>query len=77
MRLTVGTDGVASRTIATGEPSPSLRWCVEGAFARVKFPTGPDRLDVEVDLGWSAGTLTLAPRVVRKRPATTRTVDRQ
>jgi len=77
VRLVVGPDGVAHSSVATGEPSPSLRWCVEQAIGRVKFPPGPDQLDVEVGVGWSSGMMNLSPRVVRKRPVSGAAIDLQ
>jgi serine/threonine protein kinase len=75
VRLTVGADGVAHSSVATGEPSPSLRWCVEQAIGRVKFPSGPEQLEVEVGVGWSSGMMNLSPRVVGHRAAPGSTID--
>ena len=67
VRLTVGRDGVAHSSVATGETSPSLRFCVESAIGRIKFPTGPEQLDVEVAVGWSGGMIIMSPRVTAHR----------
>ena len=75
VRLTVGADGVAHSSVATGEASPSLRWCVEQAIGRVKFPTGPEQLDLEVVVGWSQGLMNLSPRVVGHRTVAGSTID--
>ncbi len=75
VRLTVGPDGMAHSSVATGEESPSLRWCVEQAVGRVKFPDGPEQLDVEVGVQWSQGFMNLSPRVVGHRPVAGTTID--
>jgi hypothetical protein len=75
VRLTVGPDGVAHSSVATGEPSPSLRWCVEQAIGRVKFPSGPEQLEVEVGVGWSQDLMNLSPRVVGHRSVAGSTID--
>ncbi len=75
VRLTVGPDGVAHSSVATGEPSPSLRWCVEQAIGRVTYPTGPEQLEVEVGVGWSGGMMNLSPRVVARRKVAGTTID--
>jgi len=75
VRLTVGPDGVAHSSVATGEPSPSLRWCVEQAIGRVTYPTGPEQLEVEVGVGWSGGMMNLSPRIVARRKVSASTMD--
>ena len=75
VHLTVGPDGVANSSVATGEESPSLRWCVEQAVGRVKFPEGPEQLDVEVGVQWAQGFMNLSPRVVAHRAVAGTTID--
>ncbi len=75
VRLTVQPDGVAHSSVATGEPSPSLRWCVEQAIGRIKFPAGPEQLELEVGVGWSQGMMNLSPRVVGHRTVSGTTID--
>ena len=67
VRLTVGPDGVAHSSVATGETSPSLRFCVESAIGRIQFPTGPTQHDLEVVVGWSDGMINMSPRVTAHR----------
>ncbi len=69
VRLTVNPDGVPHSASATGESSPSLKICLELAVVRIKFPAGPEQLDLEVNIGWSQGMLNVAPRVVARREA--------
>ncbi len=75
VRLTVGPDGVAHSSVATGEPSPSLRWCVEQAIGRVTYPTGTEQLELEVGVGWSGGMMNLSPRVTARRKVAGTTID--
>lgn len=75
VRLTVGPDGVAHSSVATGASSPSLRWCVEGAIGRVAYPPGPEQLEVEVGVGWSSGMMNLSPRVVGRRKVSGSIID--
>ena len=75
VRLTVGPDGVAHSSVATGEPSPSLRWCVEQAIGRVIYPTGTEQLELEVGVGWSGGMMNLSPRVTARRKVAGTTID--
>jgi serine/threonine protein kinase len=75
VRLTVGPDGVAHSSVATGEPSPSLRWCVEQAIGRVIYPTGAEQLELEVGVGWSGGMMNLSPRVTGRRKVAGTTID--
>lgn len=75
VRLTVGPDGVAHSSVATGEPSPSLRWCVEQAIGRVTYPTGAEQLELEVGVGWSGGMMNLSPRVTGRRKVAGTTID--
>jgi len=53
--------------VKNGPESMSLRLCVWDAVARVKYPPGPDILDLEITVQWSEGLLNLAPRVVGRR----------
>jgi hypothetical protein len=70
VRLTVNPDGLGHSASASGPDSPSLRFCVTAALTNqslVKYPTGRDQLEVEVRIQWSAGLLTMQPRVVGRR----------
>ncbi len=53
--------------VQTGPDSLSLRLCVWEAIARVKYPPGPDILDLEITVGWNRGMVSMAPRVVDRR----------
>ena len=92
VRLTVTPDGIGHSPHAsmstsvdhkcpTNEPqckdSPSLRFCIESALARVKFPTGPELLELEVGVSYSQGLLNLSPRVLRHHEAPVGTIDMQ
>jgi serine/threonine protein kinase len=64
----VGISQMLSGTeLRDGKPLPleseSLKFCVQAAIAGVKFPSGPQVLDLEVAVGWSAGMLFVSPRV--------------
>ena len=55
--LRVAPDGATSDAAARGEDterSPSLKLCIEAAVARVAYPSGPEALDLEVDVVWAA-----------------------
>jgi hypothetical protein len=65
--LKVTPDGVGHSSAATGPDSPFLRLCVGEALERVKYPPGPDELELEVSVQWSAGLLNQAPRIVQRR----------
>ena len=69
VRLTVTMEGSGHSSTATGPDSSFLRLCVAESIARVKYPPGPDLLDLEVNIQWSEGLLNLAARVVAKRQA--------
>ncbi len=75
VRLTVNPDGVSHSAIASGESSPSLRLCLELAVVRVRFPSGSEQLDVEVQVGWAEGVLNLSPRIVGRREAPRSNID--
>jgi len=77
VRLTVNPDGVSHSATATGEASPSLRLCLELAVVRIRFPGGPEQLDVEVGVGWAEGVLNLSPRIVGRRTGPRSTIDLQ
>jgi hypothetical protein len=68
VKVTVGADGIvqSARSI-TGPDSPMLRLCVQESIERVKYLSGTDVLDLEVKVMWSAGFLTLTPRVTAQR----------
>ena len=75
VRLSVNPDGVAHSAVASGESSPSLRLCLELAVVRIRFPGGPEQLDVEVQVGWAEGVLNLSPRIVGRREAPRSNID--
>src|SRR5262249_48913300 len=66
VHMTVNADGTAHSAKATGMENISVvvPFCVERALERVKFPTGPEQLDLEVRVVWSEGQLILSPMVV-------------
>jgi serine/threonine protein kinase len=68
VKLTVTGEGRGHSSTATGPDSPFLRLCVAEAIERVKYPPGPEVIDLEVNIQWSAGLLNLAARVVGRRP---------
>jgi serine/threonine protein kinase len=68
VRLTVQPDGNAhSSTSVSGPSSPTTRDCVANAIGRVQFPPGPEQLEIEITVQWSAGMLALGPRVTGRR----------
>ena len=75
VRLTVSPEGAGHSSTATGPDSVSLRLCVASAIERVKFPTNPDVLDLEVNVQWSVGLLNLSARVVARRHAPSGLLD--
>jgi len=77
VRMTVQPDGVAHSAVATGVTSPSLRWCIEGALTRIKFPAGPETLDLEVAVRYSGGEKNVSPRVVGHRKTAAGVIDLQ
>ena len=77
VRLTVNPDGVSHSATASGETSPSLRLCLELAVVRIRLPSGPEQLDIEVQVGWAEGVLNLSPRIVGRREAPRSNIDLQ
>jgi serine/threonine protein kinase len=71
VRMTVGADGVGHSSETTAGPeSPMLRLCVAESITRVKFPKGPETLDLDVFVHWDAGIISVSPRVTgRRKPA--------
>jgi serine/threonine protein kinase len=68
IKLSVNQAGLAANeSVLTGPESVSLRFCVANALARVKYPSGPDILDLEIKVHWANGLIALSPRVVRRR----------
>ncbi|MFT3697273.1 MAG: protein kinase [Kofleriaceae bacterium] len=50
-------DGQAQNVVSKGEDvdrSPSLKFCVESALERVKYPGGTDALDLEIAVMWQS-----------------------
>ena len=55
--MKVEPDGTADNAEAKGDDaarSPSLKFCVESAVARVHYPPGREALDLEVAVAWTA-----------------------
>ena len=79
VRLAVTSEGIGNSAKATGtdaDKSPSLKFCVESAIARIHYPTGPENLDLEVDVNWTAPDLVaMSARVVGHHEATRSTLD--
>jgi serine/threonine protein kinase len=73
--LTVTPDGSGHSASAIGPDSPFLRLCVAEAIERVKYPPGPDVLDLAVSVQWSAGLLNQAPRIVGRRQSPNSMLD--
>jgi len=46
-----------------------LELCVSEQIVRVRFPPGPEQLDVEATVLWSQGLVNLSPRVIGHHPA--------
>jgi hypothetical protein len=62
--LSVTPDGVGYSATAKGMESPSTRLCLESALAQVRYPAGPDALDVRIDIAWLSGNLDMTARIV-------------
>jgi serine/threonine protein kinase len=78
VRLSVTPDGIGHSAVATGEDSPSLKFCVESAIARVPYPAGKEVLDLSVAVTWAEPNLVNASaRVVGHHEATGSTIDLQ
>jgi serine/threonine protein kinase len=76
VRMTVGADGIGhSSQTAAGPDSPMLRLCVAEAIARVRFPKGPETLDLDVFVHWSAGMISISPRVTGRKKVLPNTFD--
>jgi len=75
VKLTVTPEGVGHSSTATGPDSEFLRLCVAEAIERVQYPVGPEVLDLEVTIQWSAGLLNLAARVVGRRQTPSSLLD--
>jgi serine/threonine protein kinase len=75
--LTVTPDGIASSPTIVSSPDvhpvtdggvsgwSALEFCASERLAAVRFPAGPELLDVEVTVQWSQHQVTLAPRITR------------
>jgi serine/threonine protein kinase len=73
IELTVSADGIGhSAKTTSGPDSPILRLCVAESISRVRFPTGPEHLDLVVNVGWDGvvGGVTVSARVVGRHQAT-------
>ena len=76
VRMTVGADGIGhSATTHAGPDSPMLRLCVSESIGRVKFPLGPETLDLDVFVHWDAGIISVSPRVTGRRKVLPNTFD--
>ncbi|HEU0029817.1 MAG TPA: protein kinase [Kofleriaceae bacterium] len=75
VKLTVTPEGAGHSSTATGPDSEFLRLCVAEAIERVKYPTGPEVLDLEVNIQWSEGLLNTAARIVARRNSPTSILD--
>jgi len=65
----VATTGEGQSASATGvDDEAVLQPCVALAMERIKYPPGPEQLDVEVAVSWSEGQVILSPRVVGHHP---------
>jgi serine/threonine protein kinase len=80
--LTVTPDGIGTlpRITQTPDAHPAvpgdgvlgmsvLELCVSEQVSRVRFPSGPDQLEVEATVLWSQGLVNLSPRVLSHQPA--------
>jgi hypothetical protein len=54
--------------VGTGGGLGMLELCVSEQIARVRFPSGPDQLEVEATILWSQGLVNLSPRVTAHHP---------
>ena len=76
--LTVGAQGSVlstdpvSRTLDDDHLGPSLRQCVGDALGRISFPTGPENLDLEVDILWTPSTraVGISSRIIARHKPT-------
>ena len=75
VRLSVGPDGAGSDASASGIDSPSLQLCVADAFARLRYPHGPQLLDLEVQVAWTGGALAMSGRITGYHDAPKGTLD--
>jgi hypothetical protein len=76
VRMTVGADGIGHSSIThAGPESPMLRLCVSESIGRVKFPPGPETLDLDVFVHWDAGIISVSPRVTGRRKMSPSTFD--
>jgi serine/threonine protein kinase len=61
----VAATGEGQSASATGvDDEAVLQPCVALAMERIKYPPGPEQLDLEVAVSWSEGQVILSPRVV-------------
>ena len=82
-KMTAGADGVGrgaeplAPTAADDRLGPSLRQCVGAVLERVRFPQGPDNIDIEVDVEWlaDARAVGVSAHVLARRKATTTLLD--
>jgi serine/threonine protein kinase len=77
--LAVTPDGIASSPTIVSTPDvhpvidggvsgwSALEYCASERLAAVRFPAGPELLDVEVTVQWSPNQVTLAPRITRRQ----------
>ncbi|MDB4958707.1 MAG: serine/threonine protein kinase [Myxococcales bacterium] len=78
VHLSVTPDGIGHSAEATGEDSPSLRFCVESAVSRAHYPIGKEGLDLSVQVTWAEPNLVnTSARVVGHHEASRSTIDLQ
>jgi anti-sigma factor RsiW len=86
--LTVTPDGIGTMPVVTTTPDAHppvpgdgvrgmslLEYCVSDQIVRVRFPPGPDLLDVEATVLWAQGLVNLSPRVTGHRPGPRHTIE--
>ena len=85
--LSVAPDGVGTepKILATPDTHPAtpggasglslLESCVSEQLVHVRYPAGPELLDLEATVLWSQGLVNLSPRVVGHHPAPRRQIE--
>jgi serine/threonine protein kinase len=75
VKLRVNEAGDGHSSSAVGVESQALRLCVAEAVARVKYPKGPEVLDLEVTVQWDSGVVNLSARIVGRGSAPINILD--
>ena len=65
--LTVEEDGQVRDAEASGDPSPSLRICLEEAIKRMPYPRGTEITDLRVTVEWTPNRWNRAARITGRR----------